>query len=164
MRAGAGRRRRVGDRAGDPCVDDGDRRAHRTCQDVDRGATAQEVGDHLRRHLGRVCRHALADDAVVSRRDDDRPATVGGGRIARDAGELDGEPLEAPEAAGRLRQGVEAGDRPGDRVGVERAERPDPVDGLLHGGRMAGHRFPSFSVTGRPATNRYASSASAASR
>ena len=65
--------------AGDAGVHDDHVRARRAGQGVDRGATGQEVGDHLRGHVGRIRRHALAHDPVVGRGDDDRP----GARPAR---------------------------------------------------------------------------------
>ena len=40
-------------------------------EDVDRRAAVQEVGDHLRGHLGRVGGHARGGDSVVGREQDD---------------------------------------------------------------------------------------------
>ncbi len=151
------------DGAGDPGIDHTDSGADPRGKHVDRRTTVEEVRDHLRRHVGGIRRHALAHDAVVGRCDDDRTATVGPSQIAGDPGELDRQRLETPEAARWLGQGVEPRRRRDHGGRVEPTERDDALDRLLESARVVAHRGP-FSVTGSPATNRYASSAMAASR
>ena len=83
--------------ATDACVDDAHARFRVIREHVDGSATAQEVGDHLPRHLGGVGRDALRRHAVIRRRDDDQPLVEAWAIAAGDAGDADGERLELPE-------------------------------------------------------------------
>ena len=55
-------------------------RARLAGEHIDRGAAAQEVLDHLRRHDLRVRAHPFGDDAVIGgQREDHRPVAAGAG-------------------------------------------------------------------------------------
>jgi hypothetical protein len=91
-------------------------------EDVDRGATVQEVLDHLRGHGLRVGAHPLGDDAVIGREGEDHWLR----HARRPAGERDqahGQLLQPSETTGRLGQGVEVTLGLGRRGGVGSTDR-----------------------------------------
>ena len=92
-------------------------------EDVDGRSAADEVGEHLGGHVRWVGRDAPPRDAVVSRRHDDRAARHRRERLPGDAGQVDGELLEAAEAARRLREPVEVVASAGHGGLVQPAER-----------------------------------------
>ncbi len=94
--------------AGHSDVRDDDLGARPAGEHIDRGAAAQEVLDHLRRHDLRVGAHPFGDDAVIAgQREDHRPAQPGWA-AARDLGEAPRQLLEAPEAARGLGELIES--------------------------------------------------------
>ena len=97
-----------GERAGHSEIGDDDLGARLAREHIDRGAAAQEVLDHLRRHDLRVGAHPFGDDAVIAgQREDHRPAQPGRA-AARDLGEPPRQLLEAPEAARGLGELIES--------------------------------------------------------
>ena len=139
-----------------------------TCagEHVDGRSTADEVGDHLGGDLGRVGRDAAARDAVIGGGHDDR--TGGDGRVGTPG---DARPAGSPAPRGGRGSRVASSAGPGARSrrpsrprrAARRAARSDRS--VASASLGSGHDpRPPLSVSGSPATSRYASSAIAASR
>ena len=132
--------RRAADRVGHTKVRDDHARRAVARKDIDRGAAADEVLDHLRGHRLRIGAHALRDDAVIRGEGKDHRL-----RHARRRPPQREHPhsqlLEPTQAAGRLRQRVEMALGLG---GSGRGRRDDRLDQRA----QAAHRRTSFTVSG----------------
>ena len=111
---GMGRQRRPRN----PRVDDQLPYSQPPAQHAHRRAAGEEVGHHLRRDRLRVAGHPLRHHAVVGGGHDHRLAANPWPRIAQNAGQPDRNPLQPPQAAGRL------------------GERALPSFGAVHRGRV----------------------------
>ena len=96
----------VWQRRGNPRVHDHEPYAHRASHHADRCAARQEVQHHLRSNFLGIARDALCDHAVIACGYDycltARIRPLG----AKDAGQLDGELLQPPQASSRLGQPI----------------------------------------------------------
>ena len=161
----------LGEVGGDPGVEHRHPGAGGPGDDVDRRPAGEEVGDHLRGHLGGVGAHPAGGDPVVAGADEHRAGAEGDGIAAAHRGEADGELLEPAQAAGGLGEVVLV---PPCRLGGAGVGRCDPADGVLEDAhdassrRRRGRRVtrcrPSRRVEEQPITTRVSMEASSARR
>ena len=133
-------------------VGDDDAGADVPADHVDAGAAGDHVEDHRRRDLRRERADALGGHAVVGGHDGDRLVRDDRLLLALDAGELDGERLEAAERLGRLGELQLARLGGAHGVGVERADGGDgAVEQVGHWGSFGGDEGSSVDGMARPA-------------
>ena len=134
------------ERPGHSHVDDRERRTDGLREDVDGRSAADEVGEHLGGHVRWVGRDAPPCDAVVTRRHDDRAARHRRKRLTGDARQVDGELLEAAEAARRLREPVEVVASAGHGGLVQPTEPGDRGEGVVqaHGDALRHDSLPAL--------------------